>query len=67
MRVLITVAHAYSVILVLRTPSWLLLPELGYRLQVKAGDVVALQACQQLHKLELESSDQDATQLVFTL
>jgi hypothetical protein len=60
-------AHAYSVLLVLRTPGWLLLPELGYRLQVKAGDVIAFQACQQLHKLELETSNPDATQLVFTL
>jgi hypothetical protein len=54
-------------ILVLSTPGWLLLPEVGYRIQVKPGDVVALQASQQLHKLELDSANPNATQLVFTL
>jgi hypothetical protein len=59
------IAHACSIILVLGTSGWLLPPEVGYRIQVKPGDVVAFLACQQLH--ELDSPNPDATQLVFTL
>ncbi|KAF2633007.1 hypothetical protein BU25DRAFT_87477 [Macroventuria anomochaeta] len=59
--------HFYSMILVLGTGGLLKLPETGYQLYVRPGDVVFFLANQQLHKLEIDSEIPNAVQTVFTL
>ena len=54
-------------ILVLGTGGLLKLPETGYQLYVRPGDVVFFLANQQLHKLEVDSGTPNAVQTVFTL
>jgi hypothetical protein len=54
-------------ILVLSTGGLLKLPETGYQLYVRPGDVVFFLANQQLHKLEVDSKTPNAVQTVFTL
>jgi hypothetical protein len=54
-------------ILVLGTGGLLKLPETGYQLYVRPGDVVFFLANQQLHKLEVDSRTPNAVQTVFTL
>jgi hypothetical protein len=58
-RLLTAIAYAYSVILVLTTPRWLLLSKVGRRIQVQLGDVVAFQACRQVQKVELDPANPD--------
>jgi hypothetical protein len=54
-------------ILVLGTGGLLKLPETGYQIYVRSGDVVFFLANQQLHKLEVDSGAPNAVQTVFTL
>ncbi|KAF2007401.1 hypothetical protein P154DRAFT_420194 [Amniculicola lignicola CBS 123094] len=54
-------------ILVLGTGGLLKLPETGYQLHLRLGDVVFFLASQQLHKLEVDSRDPNAVQTVFIL
>jgi hypothetical protein len=54
-------------ILVLGTGGMLKLPELGYQLYVRPGDVVFFLANQQLHKLDVDHALPAAVQTVFTL
>jgi hypothetical protein len=61
------IGHVYSVILVLKTGGALHLPETGYKLDVRPGDIVFFLANQQLHKLDVDPQITGAEQLVFTL
>jgi hypothetical protein len=54
-------------ILVLGTGGLLKLPETGYQIYVRPGDVVFFLGNQQLHKLEVDSGAPNAVQTVFTL
>ena len=54
-------------ILVLGAGGHLKLPETGYELHVRQGDVVFFLANQQLHKLNVDSTNPDAVQTVITL
>jgi hypothetical protein len=54
-------------ILVLGTGGLLKLPETGYQIYARPGDVVFFFANQQLHKLEVDSGTPNAVQTVFTL
>lgn len=58
-------AQYYSIIVVLGTDAILDLPELGYRIDIREGDVIALLAGQQLHRL-VSTSDDD-TMYVITI
>jgi hypothetical protein len=44
-----------------------MLPELGYDMQVLLGDMVFFLANQQLHRLDVDNSQPNATQVVLTL
>jgi hypothetical protein len=44
-----------------------MLPELGYDMQVLPGDMEFFLANQQLHKLDVDNSQANATQVVLTL
>jgi hypothetical protein len=59
--------HFYSAILVLQTGGMLMLPELGYEIEARPGDMVFFLAHQQLHKLDIDRSMPDPTQIVLTL
>jgi hypothetical protein len=59
--------HFYSVILVLQTGGMLMLPELGYEIEARPGDMVFFLANQQLYKLNIDRSTLDPTQIVLTL
>jgi hypothetical protein len=52
---------------VLGTGGLLKLPETGYQIYARPGDVVFFLANQQLHKLEVDSGTPNAVQTVFTL
>jgi hypothetical protein len=54
-------------ILVLQTGGMLKLPELGYEIEARPGDMVIFLANQQLHKLDIDRSTPDLTQIVLTL
>jgi hypothetical protein len=43
------------------------LPELGYEIEARPGDMVFFLANQQLHKLDIDRSTPDPTQIVLTL
>jgi hypothetical protein len=61
-------AHYYSIIVVLETGGFLLLPDTGYKIQVKPGDIVCFLASQQYHKLSIDlASNPNARQTVLTL
>jgi hypothetical protein len=58
--------HFYSAILVLQTSGMLMLPELGYEIEARPGDMVFFLANQH-HKLDIDRSTPDPTQIVLTL
>jgi hypothetical protein len=59
--------HSYFAILVLQTGGVLMLPELGYAIEARPGDMVFFLANQHLHKLDIDRSTPDPTQIVLTL
>jgi hypothetical protein len=59
--------HFYSAILILQTGGTLMLLELGYEIEARPGDMVFFLANQQLHKLNIDRSTPDPTQIVLTL
>lgn len=63
------IAHHYTFITILGRPALLCLPQLGYLIPLKPGDVVGFMAEQQLHQLVIDPdtpSDLDY-QYVFTI